>query len=53
MFFNTGYSLVWVKKQKPIVHFLDRIEHMAVMPLMYREGELEVEDDPTEEIIAV
>lgn len=41
VFFNTGYSLVWVKHHKPIVYFLDRIEHLAVMPLMYHEGELE------------
>ena len=41
VFYNTGYSLVWLKKPKTIVHFLDRIEHLAVMPLLYRDGNID------------
>ncbi|CAG9335297.1 unnamed protein product [Blepharisma stoltei] len=40
-FYNTGYSLVWLKKPRTIVHYIDRIEHLTVIPLLYRNGELD------------
>ena len=40
-FFNTGYSLVWIVQNRPIIYFLDRIEHLTATPTIYREGELE------------
>lgn len=40
-FYNTGYSLIWMKKPRTVVHYLDRIEHLTVMPLLFRNGEID------------
>ena len=40
IFYNTGLSCIWIK-QKPIVYYLDRIQHLAATPLAYRGGKLE------------